>query len=168
MFGGAVPVRYDERLMARYLITGVAGFIGSALAREVLAQGDQVRSLDNFSTGKRENISEIFSQIDFREGDLLGSGLVHDACRGVDYILHEAAIASVPRSVKDPLASHRANLDGTVDLLIAARDAKVKRVVYAASSSAYLSALDHLFDDFTDGTFADIGVPTKATGQSMP
>lgn len=137
MFGGAVPVGYDERLMARYLITGVAGFIGSALAREVLAQGDQVRGLDNFSTGKRENISEIFSQIDFREGDLLGSGLVHDACRGVDYILHEAAIASVPRSVKDPLASHRANLDGTVNLLIAARDAKVKRVVYAASSSAY-------------------------------
>jgi nucleoside-diphosphate-sugar epimerase len=123
--------------MATYLITGIAGFIGSALTREVLAQGDQVRGLDNFSTGKRENISEIFSQIDFREGDLLDSGMLRDLCRGVDYILHEAAIASVPRSVKDPLASHRANLDGTVNLLMAARDARVKRVVYAASSSAY-------------------------------
>jgi len=123
--------------MATYLITGIAGFIGSALARAVLAQGNRVRGLDNFSTGKRENISEILSHIDFREGDLLDEGLLQDACRDVDYILHEAAIASVPRSVKDPLASHRVNLDGTMNLLIAARDAKVKRVVYAASSSAY-------------------------------
>jgi nucleoside-diphosphate-sugar epimerase len=123
--------------MATYLITGVAGFIGSALARAVLRQGDQVRGLDNFSTGKRENISEILSDIELREGDLLDARLAHDACRQVDYILHEAAIASVPRSVKDPLASHRTNLDGTVNLLVAAKDAKVKRVVYAASSSAY-------------------------------
>jgi hypothetical protein len=138
LLGVALPsLRYDERRMAKYLITGIAGFIGSALARAVVAQGDQVRGLDNFSTGKRENISEILPQIDFREGDLLDSGLVQAACQGMDYILHQAAIASVPRSVKEPLASHRANLDGTVNLLIAARDAKVKRVVYAASSSAY-------------------------------
>src|SRR6266536_1146303 len=123
--------------MAIYLITGVAGFIGSSLARAVLAQGDQVRGIDNFSTGKRENIAGILDRIDFREADILNLDAVHEACRGVDYIFHEAAIPSVPKSVLDPLGSNRANLNATVDLLIAARDAKVKRVVYAASSSAY-------------------------------
>ena len=123
--------------MALYLITGVAGFIGSSLARAALAQGDKVRGIDNFVTGKRENISEILNHIDFREADLLNADAMHDACRGVDYVFHEAAIPSVPKSVLDPLGSNRANVDGTVYLLIAARDAKVKRVVYAASSSAY-------------------------------
>src|SRR5437763_510959 len=123
--------------MALYLITGIAGFIGSSIARGLLAQGDEVRGVDNFSTGKRDNIAEIMGQIDFREADLLNLDAVHDACRGVDYIFHEAAIPSVPKSVLDPLGSNRANVDGTVHVLIAARDAKVKRVVYAASSSAY-------------------------------
>jgi UDP-glucose 4-epimerase len=123
--------------MPTYLITGVAGFIGSSLARAVLAQGDQVRGFDNLSTGRRENIAEIAAQIDFHEADLLDFPAIQQACRGVDYVLHEAAIPSVPRSVKDPLESNRANVDATVHLLVAARDAKVKRVVYAASSSAY-------------------------------
>src|SRR5437764_232658 len=123
--------------MALYLITGVAGFIGSSLARAVLAQGDQVRGIDNLSTGKRDNIAEIENKIDFREADLADLDVLQDACRGVDYVFHEAAIPSVPKSVLDPLGSNRANVDGTVHLLIAARDAKVKRVVYAASSSAY-------------------------------
>ena len=123
--------------MAKYLITGVAGFIGSSLARAVLEQGDEVRGIDNLSTGKRENIAEILSQIDFREADLLDLSAVHEACREVDYVLHQAAIPSVPKSVLDPLTSNRANVDATVNLLVAARDAKVKRVVYAASSSAY-------------------------------
>src|SRR5436190_6965943 len=123
--------------MALYLITGVAGFIGSSLARAVLAQGDQVRGIDNLSTGKRDNIAEIESKIDFREADLADLDALQDACRGVDYVFHEAAIPSVPKSVLDPLGSNRANVDGTVHVLIAARDAKVKRVVYAASSSAY-------------------------------
>jgi nucleoside-diphosphate-sugar epimerase len=123
--------------VALYLITGIAGFIGSSLARAVLAQGDQVRGVDNFSTGKRENLADIAGQIDFREIDLLNLDALHEACRGVDYIFHEAAIPSVPKSVLDPLGSNRANVDGTVHLLVAARDAKVKRVVYAASSSAY-------------------------------
>jgi len=130
-------IRYDETLMATYLITGVAGFIGSALARAVLAQGDQVRGIDNLSTGRRENLAEILARIDFQEADVLDLPALYDACRGVDYVLHQAAIPSVPKSVLDPLASNRANLDGTVNLLMAARDAKVKRVVYAASSSAY-------------------------------
>jgi nucleoside-diphosphate-sugar epimerase len=123
--------------MATYLITGVAGFIGSALARAVLAQGDQVRGIDNLSTGRRENLAEILPRIDFQEVDLLDLQALYNACRGVDYVLHEAAIPSVPKSVLDPLGSNRANLDGTVNLLMAARDAKVRRVVYAASSSAY-------------------------------
>ena len=123
--------------MAIYLITGIAGFIGSSLARAVLAQGDEVRGIDNFSTGKRTNLDEIMGRIDLREVDLLDLDALPDACRGVDYIFHEAAIPSVPKSVLDPLGSNRANVDGTVHLLIAARDAKVKRVVYAASSSAY-------------------------------
>jgi nucleoside-diphosphate-sugar epimerase len=123
--------------MALYLITGVAGFIGSSLARAVLAQGDQVRGIDNFSTGKRENVAEILGRIDFREADLLNLEALHNACRGADYVFHEAAIPSVPKSVLDPLGSNRANVDGTVHVLIAARNARVKRVVYAASSSAY-------------------------------
>jgi UDP-glucose 4-epimerase len=123
--------------MASYLITGVAGFIGSALARAVLAQGDHVRGIDNFSTGKRENLAEIAGQIDFHEADLLDLDAMQKACRGMDYILHQAAIPSVPKSVRDPIGSNRANVDGTLNLLVAARDAKVKRVVYAASSSAY-------------------------------
>jgi len=123
--------------MPTCLITGVAGFIGSTLARAALAQGDQVRGIDNFSTGKRENITEILGSIDFRQADLLDLEAMHSACAGVDYILHEAAIPSVPKSVLDPLGSNRANVDGTVNLLVAARDAKVRRVVFAASSSAY-------------------------------
>ena len=123
--------------MAKYLITGIAGFIGSSIARAVLAQGDEVRGIDNLSTGKRENLTEILGQIDFREADLLDLDAVHSACRGVDYIFHEAAIPSVPKSVVDPLGSNRANVDATVHLLFAAKEAKVKRVVYAGSSSAY-------------------------------
>jgi UDP-glucose 4-epimerase len=123
--------------MSTYLITGIAGFIGSSLARAVLAQGDKVRGIDNFSTGKRSNIAELLDRADVREADLLDLEAVQSACQGVDYVLHEAAIPSVPRSVLNPVESNRANVDATVNVLVAARDAKVKRVVYAASSSAY-------------------------------
>jgi nucleoside-diphosphate-sugar epimerase len=123
--------------MSLYLITGIGGFIGSSLARALLDRGEQVRGVDNFSTGKRENIAEILDRIDFREADLLDADAMHKACASADFVLHQAAIPSVPKSVLDPLGSNRANIDGTVNLLVAARDAKVKRVVYAASSSAY-------------------------------
>jgi UDP-glucose 4-epimerase len=123
--------------MALYLITGIGGFIGSSLAHELLRRGDKVRGVDNFSTGKRENLSQVLPQIDFREADILDLNAMHQACAGVDYVLHQAAIPSVPKSVLDPIGSNRANVDGTVNVLVAARDAKVKRVVYAASSSAY-------------------------------
>src|ERR1700685_1665055 len=123
--------------MALYLITGIGGFIGSSLARALLAKKEQVRGVDNFSTETRENLQEILPRIDFREADILDLDALHKACAGVDYVLHQAAIPSVPKSVLDPVGSNRANVDGTVNVLVAARDAKVKRVVYAASSSAY-------------------------------
>jgi len=122
--------------VATYLITGAAGFIGSSLARALLERGERVRGLDNFSTGKPENIADL-GRMDFRDVDLLDLPSVTEACRGVDYVLHEGAIPSVPKSVADPGGSNRANVEGTVNLLIAARDAKVKRVVYAGSSSVY-------------------------------
>jgi nucleoside-diphosphate-sugar epimerase len=123
--------------MAKYLVTGAAGFIGSSLVRALLQRGDEVRGIDNCSTGRRENLTEVLRKMDFREADILDLNAVHKACEGVDYVLHEAAIPSVPKSVVDPLGSNRANVDGTVNVLVAARDAKVKRVIYAASSSAY-------------------------------
>ena len=123
--------------MSTYLITGIAGFIGSSLARTILAEGDNVRGVDNFSTGKRSNIADLLERIDVREADLLDLEAMQSACKGVDYVLHEAAIPSVPRSVLNPIESNQANVDGTVNVLVAARDAKVKRVIYAASSSAY-------------------------------
>ena len=123
--------------MARYLVTGAAGFIGSSLVRALLDRGDEVRGIDNFATGHRENLSDVMSRIDFRTVDILDLDATRKACEGVDYVFHEAALPSVPKSVIDPLASNRANVDGTVNVLVAARDAGVKRVVYAASSSAY-------------------------------
>ena len=123
--------------MALHLITGIAGFIGSSIARALLERGEQVRGIDNLATGKRENIKEIADRIDFREADLLDLDAMKEACQGVECVYHQAAIPSVPKSVLDPLGSNQANVDGTVNILIAARDAKVRRVVYAASSSAY-------------------------------
>lgn len=123
--------------MARILITGIAGFIGSTLARAVLERGDQVCGIDNFSTGKAENLADIRDHIEFIQADLNDEESVRRACRGIDFVLHQAAIPSVPRSVADPLSSNLANVDASLRLLIAARDAKVKRVVYASSSSVY-------------------------------
>lgn len=123
--------------MTTYLITGAAGFIGSALVRALAAEGAQIRALDNFATGKRQNLDGYWDKIHFEEIDLNDAARLVQICRGVDCILHQAAVPSVPKSIADPLTSHRANIDGTVQLLLAAREAGVRRVVYAASSSAY-------------------------------
>jgi nucleoside-diphosphate-sugar epimerase len=122
--------------MAHYLVTGGAGFIGSHLSEELVRRGHDVRVVDNLVTGRRSNLDHI-DGVDFLEGDLAHLDLARRAVEGCDYILHQAAIPSVPRSVADPITSHRANVDGTLNLLIAARDAGVKRLVFAGSSSAY-------------------------------
>ncbi|QHS52225.1 SDR family oxidoreductase [Edaphobacter sp. 12200R-103] len=123
--------------MSTVLITGIAGFIGSSIARALLDEGAQVRGIDNLSTGSLENIDEIRSQIDFRKADVLDRDALKDACDGVDYVFHEAAIPSVPKSVDDPIGTNGPNLTGTLYVLEAARKAGVRRVLYAASSAAY-------------------------------
>jgi UDP-glucose 4-epimerase len=123
--------------LAKYLVTGGAGFIGSNLVRYLLDRQDVVRVLDNFSTGKRQNLEEVADRIELVEGDLCDAGVTEQAVQGMDFVLHQAAIPSVPRSVEFPLESHAANATGTLILLEAARRAKVKRLVYASSSSVY-------------------------------
>ena len=122
--------------MSLYLVTGGAGFIGSHLAEELVRRGETVRVADNLATGKRQNLAHIRG-IEFIEGDLADLDVARRVVGGVDFVLHQAAIPSVPRSVQDPLTSHRANVEATLNVLLAARDAGVKRVVYAGSSSAY-------------------------------
>ena len=123
--------------MSTVLVTGIAGFIGSSIARSLLAEGATVRGLDNLSTGNLSNIEEIRSQIDFRQADVLDEHAIASACQGVDYVFHEAAIPSVPKSVADPIGTNGPNLTGTLNVLEASRKAGVKRVLYAASSAAY-------------------------------
>ncbi len=122
--------------MANYLVTGGAGFIGSHLAEELARRGEHVRVVDNLITGKRQNLAHVPSA-EFLEGDLADLDVARRAVQGIDYVLHQAAIPSVPRSVQDPITSNRANIDASLNVLVAARDAGVKRVVYAGSSSAY-------------------------------
>jgi nucleoside-diphosphate-sugar epimerase len=125
--------------MAFYLVTGGAGFIGSHMVEALRRRGDRVRVVDSLVTGKRSNLAHI-ADVEFLEGDLADQAIARQAVDGVEYVLHQAAIPSVPRSVEDPLTSNRANIDATLSLLVAARDAGVKRVVYAGSSSAYGNA----------------------------
>ena len=108
--------------MAKYLITGVAGFIGSTIADRLVARGDEVRGIDNFSTGNRKNLNGLAGKMDLQEADILDMEAMRTACKGVDCVFHEAAIPSVPKSVKDPLGSNQANVDGTVNVLIAAKE----------------------------------------------
>ena len=121
----------------RYLVTGGAGFIGSHLVEHLTARGEEVVVIDDFSTGRRDNIAPFRDRIELIEGSILDPELCARAVRGADYVLHQAAVPSVPRSVADPMGSHQANTTGTLNMLMAARDANVKRFVYAASSSAY-------------------------------
>ena len=122
--------------MKTYLVTGVAGFIGRSIAAALLAQGHRVRGIDNFSTGKRSNLAGLDS-LELVEASLNDPAAVAAACEDVEVVFHEAAIPSVPRSVQDPIFTNEANVTGTLHLLVAARDAGVRRVVYAGSSSAY-------------------------------
>ncbi len=120
--------------MARYVVTGGAGFIGSHLVEELVKRGESVRIADNFATGRRENVP---SNVELVEGDVSEPAVAARAVAGCEFVIHQAAIPSVPRSVADPYASHKANVDGTLQILLAARDAKVRRVIFAGSSSVY-------------------------------
>jgi nucleoside-diphosphate-sugar epimerase len=122
--------------LATFLVTGAAGFIGRSIASALLARGETVRGVDNFVTGKRSNLVGL-EAMEFVEGDLADSQTCSQACSGVEIVFHEAALASVPRSVADPIATNVACVDATLNLLVAARDAGVRRVIYAGSSSAY-------------------------------
>jgi UDP-N-acetylglucosamine 4-epimerase len=123
----------------KILVTGGAGFIGSNLCEILLSEGYSVKCLDNFSTGKRENIQDFLSHPDFTliEGDIRDLETCHKAVEGMEYVFHEAALGSVPRSIKDPITTNEVNISGFLNMLVAARDAKIKRFIYAASSSTY-------------------------------
>ncbi len=125
--------------MEKYLVTGGAGFIGSNIVKKLLEDGFSVRSVDNFSTGRKENIEEFLKNpnFEFIEGDITDLKTCQEAVKGIDFVLHQAAVPSVPRSIADPIRSNNANVLGTLNMLIAARDEKVKRFVYASSSSIY-------------------------------
>jgi nucleoside-diphosphate-sugar epimerase len=125
--------------MAHYLVTGGAGFIGSHLCEELVRRGERVRVVDSLITGKRQNLAHL-PQVEFMQGDLADIDVARRAVQGIEYVLHQAAIPSVPRSVEDPLTSNRANIDASLNILVAARDAGVRRLVYAGSSSAYGNA----------------------------
>lgn len=122
---------------ARVLVTGGAGFIGSHLTERLLAEGYEVRVLDNFATGQRENLAGLVDQLELVEGDIRSYDRVHDAIRGCELVFHEAALPSVPRSIQDPLTSTNVSVIGTLNVLLAARDEGVRRVIYASSSSVY-------------------------------
>ncbi len=124
----------------RVLVTGGAGFIGSSLVRALLRRGDSVRVMDNFSTGMRRNLEGLSDEIEVVEGELRSYERVHNAVRGVDVVFHQGALPSVPRSVQDPLTTSAVNVEGTLNVLLAARDESVERVVFASSSSVYGSS----------------------------
>src|SRR3989344_2989679 len=123
--------------MATYLVTGGAGFIGTNIVRELLQRGENVVVLDNFATGQRENLADVASDIKLIEGDIRDQKAVTEAFQGIDYVLHQAALRAVERSVDDPLETNDVNITGTLNVLLAARDAQVKRVIFASSSSVY-------------------------------
>lgn len=120
-----------------FLVTGGAGFIGSHIATALVSRGDKVRVLDNLLTGKRENLAHLGDSVEFVEGSIVDPAIVASAVKGVDTVFHEAAIPSVPRSIVEPVPSHEANINGTFNVLLASHEAGVRRVVFAASSSAY-------------------------------
>lgn len=123
--------------MASYLVTGGAGFIGGHIVEELVRRGETVRVLDNFATGKRNTLAGLTSRIELIEGDIRSYHIVREAVSGVDFILHQGALPSVPRSINDPITTNEVNVGGTLNILDAARDAGVKRVIYASSSSVY-------------------------------
>jgi nucleoside-diphosphate-sugar epimerase len=152
-------------LMAKYLVTGGAGFIGSNIAEELLKRQQEVRILDDFSTGRRQNIASFKNKIELIEGDIRRKEICKESMHGVDYVLHQAALPSVPRSIEDPLLSTEINITGTLNLLIAARDKGVKRFVFASSSSVYGDNPDLPNQEGKEGDPLSPYALTKKTGE---
>ena len=123
--------------MAKYIVTGGAGFIGSNIVKELVRKGHKVKVIDNLSTGKIKNLKDVDRKIKFVKGNICNLQVLQKEFRGFDYVLHQAALVSVPRSIANPIRTNRNNIDGTLNVLAAARDQKIKRVVYASSSSVY-------------------------------
>ncbi|MGB2598961.1 MAG: SDR family oxidoreductase [Candidatus Omnitrophota bacterium] len=123
--------------MGKYLVTGGAGFIGSNIVEALLERGDEVRVLDNLSTGSEENLVPFMDKIDFQKGDIRSEEDTKKALEGIDFVIHQAALRNVAKSVEDPVANNDVNINGTLNLLILSKDAGIKRLVYASSSSAY-------------------------------
>ena len=152
--------------MTRILVTGGGGFIGSHLVDALLKRGDEVRVLDNFSTGDRRNLLHVRDAVEILEGDLRSYERAHAAVRGCDLVFHQGALPSVPRSIQDPLTSNEANVTGTLNILLAARDAGVRRVIYASSSSVYGAAAgDAKREDAPVAPLSPYGV-SKHTGEA--
>ncbi len=151
--------------MARYLITGGAGFIGSNLVEELVKRGDFVRVLDNFSTGRLSNLQGFLGDIELIDGDIRNYHIVNKAVREIDFVLHQAALPSVPRSVNDPITSNDVNVTGTLNILHASKENRVKRVIYASSSSAYGdNPVSPKVEDFTPNPKSPYAV-SKLTGE---
>ena len=131
-----MSLRMQEKAQC-YLVTGGAGFIGSHLVEELVRRRQHVRVLDNFSSGRRENLAHLAEQVEIIEGDIRDIATVRQAIKGVDYVLHQAALASVPQSVADPLTTDQVNVEGTLNVLLAARDTHARRVVFASSCAVY-------------------------------
>ena len=153
--------------MTRYLVTGGAGFIGSNMVEELVRRGAVVRVADNFSTGRRENISSYADDVEILEGDLAELDFARHAVQDVDYVLHQAAIPSVPRSVDDPLMNNRAGVVATLNVLVAARDEKIKRMTFASSSSIYGEAMGNIAkrEDMLPAPLSPYGVSKLAAEQ---
>ena len=151
----------------QYLVTGGAGFIGSSIAAALVKRGESVRIADDFSTGRRDNVAKFQAQIELMQGDLADLDFARHVVKGVDYVIHQAAIPSVPRSVADPLANNRAGVVATLNLLLAARDSGVRRMTYASSSSIYGEARDGLAkrEDMLPAPLSPYGVSKLAAEQ---
>ena len=152
--------------MAKYIITGGAGFIGSNIAQKLVTMGNIVKVIDNLSTGNLNNLAEVRDNIEFIEGDIKDLNLLKKEFKGFDYVLHQAALCSVPRSINDPISSNTSNIDGTLNVLVAARDNSLKRVVYASSSSVYGNALsEYKSEDLPVNPLSPYAL-TKLTGET--
>lgn len=151
--------------MAKYIITGGAGFIGSNITKELVRLDHNVKVIDNLSTGKKRNLAEVTGKIKFVKGDIRNLKLLEKEFKGYNYVLHQAALVSVPRSIVNPVRSNRSNIDGTLNVLVAARNQKIKRVIYASSSSVYGDVKTEFKTENETGQLLSFYALTKFAGE---